>query len=71
MLAVVSHEAPFDHGREQMQQLAGLSVTTKAVEQTAEATEKTSRREAENIQWAMTLDWPAVGGSASPSSTCR
>lgn len=37
MLAVVGSEAPFDQGREQMHLLAGLSVTTKAVERTAEA----------------------------------
>jgi hypothetical protein len=37
MLAVVGNDAPFDHGREQMKLLAGLEVTTKAVERTAEA----------------------------------
>jgi hypothetical protein len=37
MLAAVGHEAAFEHGREQMELLAGLSVTTKAVERTAEA----------------------------------
>ena len=37
MLAVVGADAPFDHGREQMKTLAGLAVTTKAVERTAEA----------------------------------
>jgi hypothetical protein len=37
MLAVVGNDAPFDHGREQMKWLAGLEVTTKAVERTAEA----------------------------------
>lgn len=37
MLAVVGQEAAFAQGREQMQLLAGLSVTTKAVERTAEA----------------------------------
>jgi hypothetical protein len=36
MLAVVGHDAAFDHGREQMKWLAGLEVTTKAVERTAE-----------------------------------
>jgi len=34
MLAVVGAEAPFDHGREQMKTLAGLEVSTKAVENT-------------------------------------
>ena len=37
MHALVGQEAPFDHGREQMRVLAGLEVTTKAVERTAEA----------------------------------
>ena len=37
MLAAVGQEAPFEQGREQMELLAGLSVTTKAVERTAEA----------------------------------
>lgn len=37
MLATVGHQAPFEQGREQMKLLAGLTVTTKAVERTAEA----------------------------------
>jgi hypothetical protein len=37
MMAVVGHQAPFDQGREQLKVLADLSVTTKAVERTAEA----------------------------------
>jgi hypothetical protein len=37
MQAIVGQEAPFDHGREQMKVLAGLEVTTKSVERTAEA----------------------------------
>jgi hypothetical protein len=37
MVAAVGHEAAFEHGRQQMELLAGLSVTTKAVERTAEA----------------------------------
>jgi hypothetical protein len=36
MQALVAHESPFDHGRQQMQLLAGLEVTTKSVERTAE-----------------------------------
>ena len=38
MLALVGSEAPFDHGRQQVELLAGLAVTAKAVERTAEAT---------------------------------
>ena len=37
MMAMVGQEGPFDQGREQMELLAGLKVTTKAVERTAEA----------------------------------
>jgi hypothetical protein len=37
MQALVGQEAPFDHGREQMKVLAGLEVTAKSVERTAEA----------------------------------
>jgi hypothetical protein len=32
MLAALGHAAPFDHGRRQLELLAGLKVTTKAVE---------------------------------------
>jgi hypothetical protein len=34
MQALVGQEAPFDHGREQIKVLAGLEVTTKAVDRT-------------------------------------
>jgi hypothetical protein len=37
MLATVGQQAAFEQGREQMELLAGISVTTKAVERTAEA----------------------------------
>ena len=36
MQALVGQAAPFDHGREQMKVLAGLAVTAKSVERTAE-----------------------------------
>jgi hypothetical protein len=35
-LALVGSEAPFDRGRQQLELLAGLEVTAKAVERTAE-----------------------------------
>ncbi len=67
MLAVVGHEAPFDHGREQMHLLAGLSVTTKAVERTAEAIgEDIAARQAENMQRAMQLELPVAMGQRLP-----
>jgi hypothetical protein len=37
MQAVVGQEVPFEHGRQQMKLLAGLEVTAKGVERTAEA----------------------------------
>jgi hypothetical protein len=37
MLAAVGHQMPFEQGQEQMELLAGLTVTVKAVERTAEA----------------------------------
>jgi hypothetical protein len=44
MMAAVGHEAAFGRGREQMKLLAGLTVTTKAVERTAEGSEKMLKR---------------------------
>ncbi len=67
MLAVVGAEAPFDHGREQMKTLAGLEVSTKAVERTAEAIgADLAQREQEEIQRAMQLDLPMVVGEPIP-----
>src|SRR5215510_14545635 len=37
MMALVGHQAPFDLGRQQIEALAGLVVTAKAVERTAES----------------------------------
>ena len=63
MQAVVGQASPFDHGRQQMKLLAGLEVTTKAVERTAEAIgENVAAREREEIQRAMQLDLPIVIG---------
>ena len=67
MLAVVGHQAPFDQGRRQMQLLAGLEVTTKAVERTAEAIgEDIAAQEQARIQQAMQLDLPLVVGEPIP-----
>jgi len=67
MQAVVGQEAPFDHGRRQMQLLAGLEVTTKAVERTAEAIgEDIAAREKEEIQRAVQLDLPILIGEPVP-----
>jgi hypothetical protein len=67
MLAVVGQAAPFDDGREQMKLLAGLDVTTKAVERTAEAIgEDIAAQEREQIQRAVQLDLPVVVGEPIP-----
>jgi len=67
MQALVGQDAPFDHGREQIKVLAGLQVTTKSVERTAEAIgEDIARREREQIDKAIQLDLPAVLGKPIP-----
>ena len=61
MLALVGQAVPFNQGREQMKLLAGLEITTKAVERTAEAIGATiAQREQKQIQQALQLDLPQV-----------
>ena len=61
MQALVGQDAPFDHGREQIKVLAGLEVTTKSVERSAEAIgEDIAQRESEQIDTAIQLDLPVV-----------
>ena len=63
--AIVGQEAPFDHGREQMKVLAGLEVTTKSVERTAEAIgADIAQREQAEIQKALQLELPVVVGES-------
>ena len=67
MQALVGQQSPFDHGREQMKLLAGLEVTVKSVERTAEAVgEDIAVRAQQKIQRAMQLDLPMVVGEAIP-----
>jgi hypothetical protein len=67
MQAMVGQEAPFDHGREQMQVLAGLEVTTKSVERTAEAIgADIAQREQTEIHKALQLELPVVAGEPIP-----
>jgi hypothetical protein len=67
MHALVGQEAPFAHGREQMQLLAGLEVTTKSVERTAEAIgADIVQREQEETQQALQLDLPVIAGPPIP-----
>jgi hypothetical protein len=58
MHALVGQEAPFDHGREQMKVLAGLEVTTKAVERTAEAIggDIAQRQQQQEIEHVLIID---------------
>src|SRR4029434_1532659 len=61
MQALVGQQAPFDDGREQMKVLAGLEVTTKSVERTAEAIgEDIAQSEQREVQRALQLDLPMV-----------
>lgn len=67
MQAVVGQEVPFDHGREQMKVLAGLEVTAKSVERTAEAVgTDLAQGEEREIQQALQQDLPVVGGEPIP-----
>jgi hypothetical protein len=67
MHALVGQEAPFDHGRQLMQLLAGLEVTSKSVERIAEAIGgDIAQREQGEIQKAMPLDLPVLVGPPIP-----
>jgi uncharacterized protein UPF0236 len=67
MEALVGQEAPFEHGREQLKVLAGLEVTAKSVERTAEALgEDVAKREHREIQKAVQLDLPVIVGEPIP-----
>jgi len=67
MLASVGQQAPFDHGRQQIELLAGLEVTTKAVERTAEAVgEQIAGHEQQQLQAALQLDLPIARGEPIP-----
>jgi pimeloyl-ACP methyl ester carboxylesterase len=67
MMAAVGQDAPFEHGREQIKLLAGLSVTTKAVERTAEAIGvDIAARQQEETNRARQLDLPIPIGPSIP-----
>lgn len=67
MHALVGQQAPFEEGREQLKMLAGLEVTTKAVERAAEAIgEDVAAREQREIQRALQLALPIVLGQPVP-----
>ena len=67
MMAVVGSDSSFDHGREQLELLAGLEVTTKAVERQTEAIgADVAQQEQAKIQRALQLDLPQILGSNVP-----
>ncbi len=67
MQALVGQEAPFDHGREQMQVLAGLEVTAKSVERTAEALgADIAQREQGEIPNALPSPLPVLAAESLP-----
>jgi hypothetical protein len=67
MQALVGQEAPFDHGREQMKILAGLEVTAKSVERTAEGIgADIAQREQGKIPKVRPLNLPVVAGEPIP-----
>jgi hypothetical protein len=67
MQALVGQEAPFDHGREQMKVLAGLEVTAKSVERTAEAIgADIAANEQREISRVVQLDLPVIVGKPIP-----
>ena len=67
MLAAVGGVAPFAQGRDQIKLLAGLEVTAKTVERTAESIgEDIEIRQQKHIQSAKQLCLPAVAGPSIP-----
>jgi hypothetical protein len=67
MQALVGQQAAFDHGREQMKALAGLEVTAKSVERTAEAIgAEIAEGERCAIRRAVQLDLPVIVGEPIP-----
>ncbi len=67
MQALLGQAASFEQGREQLQVLAGLQVTAKSVERTAEALgAEMVQREQKESQQALQLPLPAVAGEPIP-----
>ena len=67
MQGLVGQAAPFDQGREQMQMLAGLEVTAKSVERTAETLgAEIGQRVQQESQQARQLPLPTVAGEPIP-----
>ena len=67
MQALVGQESPFDHGREQMRLLAGVEVTAKSVERTAEAIgADIAAGQQREIDRALQSDLPVIAGQPIP-----
>jgi hypothetical protein len=67
MQALLGQAVPFERGREQLQVLAGLEVTAKSVERTAEALgAEMVQREQKESQQAVQLPLPTVPGEPIP-----
>jgi len=67
MLAAVGHEVPFQQDRQQLELLAGLSLTTKAVERTAEAVgEDIEVGQQRELRRALQLELPIPMGPCIP-----
>jgi len=67
MLAALGYDAPFKRCSQQMKLLAGLEVTAKEVERTAEAIgEDLATCEQQEVQRALQLDLPVVAGEKIP-----
>ena len=67
LMAMVGADTSFDRGREQLECLAGLEITTKAVERQAEAVGlAVAAREQQEIHRAKQLDLPEVCAPAAP-----
>ena len=67
MQGLVGQEVAFDHGREQMRLLAGLEVTAKSVERTAEAIgADIAAGEQREIRKAVQLELPVIIGKPIP-----
>lgn len=67
MDAIVGQQAPFDRGRQQMKDLAGLEVTAKSVERSAEEIgADIAARQQREIRKAVQLDLPIIVGKTIP-----
>ena len=72
MEAMVGHASPFDNGRERMKVLAGLEVTAKSVERTAEGIgAHIAEGEQREIRKAVQLDLPSSSVSRFRFSMCK